>query len=273
MQRRVVARARLIGLLALEAAALPLLAGGGDGAPAAIDWAHLARWASDTAPEDAVVAVVRLLGMGLAAWLLATTLLYFLAQLTRVPSLVRGVSWATIPAVRRIVDAAVAASVFGGAVLGPHPAGAQIVAPPPIVVELNSTTTSAPAHRYVPVPAGDRSDLVPTTTRAAPATTSSPTATSPAATATTVLPAPAVPAAPVRQPADHVHTVVAGDNLWTIASAELSRQTGRTADDLAEAEVRDYWLQLIDANRSRLLSGNPSLIYPGESIFCPPATK
>jgi hypothetical protein len=270
MQRRVVARARLIGLVALEVAAVPLLAGSGDGAPAGIDWQHLGRWATDTAPEDAVVAVVRLLGMGLAAWLLATTLLYFLARLTRVPSLVRGVSWATIPAVRRIVDAAVAASVFGGAVLGPHPAGAQVVAPPPIVVELNSTTTSAPAHRYVPVPAGDHSTPVTTVARTAPTTTLTPTPTTPAATATTVLPG---PAAPAPHPAGHVYTVVAGDNLWTIAAAELSRQTARAPDDLAEAEVRDYWLQVIDANHGLLLSGDPDLIYPGESILCPPATQ
>ena len=127
MQARVIAGARLVGLVALEIAALPLLAGSGDAAPAGIDWRHLGRWATDTAPEDAVVAVVRVVGMGLAAWLLASTVLYLLARLTRVPALVRGTSWATIPAVRRIVDAAVAASVFGGAVLGPHPAGAQVL--------------------------------------------------------------------------------------------------------------------------------------------------
>lgn len=256
MRARIIAGARLVGLVALEVAAIPLLLGRVDGAPAGVDWAHLGRWATDTAPEDAVVAVVRLLGLGLAAWLLASTVLYLLARLTRVPALVRGVSWATVPAVRRIVDAAVAASVFGGAVLGPHPAGAQVVAPPPIVVELNTTTTSAPGHRYVPAPAGDR-------IAAAPPTTSPPAATTPAATATRVLSA---PAAPTLALAGHVHTVVAGDNLWTIAAAELSRQTGRTA----EADVRDYWLQVIDANHSRLLSGDPNLIYPGESVLCPP---
>jgi hypothetical protein len=261
MRARIIAGARLVGLIAMEVAAVPLLRGSGDNTSAGIDWRHLGHWATDTAPEDAVVAVVRLVGMGLAAWLLASTVLYLLARLTHVPALVRGVSWATIPAVRRIVDAAVAASVFGGAVLGPHPAGAQVVAPPPIVVELNSTTTSAPAHRYVPVPAGDRIAPAPTTARAAPTTTLAPTAT-PAATATTILPA---PEAPARQPTGHVHTVVAGDNLWTIAGAELSRQTARTS----EADIRDYWLQLIEANRSRLLSGDPNLIYPGESILCP----
>ena len=253
MRTRVIAGARLVGLVAMEVAAIPLLRGSGDGAPAGIDWSHLGRWATDTAPEDAVVAVVRLLGLGLAAWLLASTVLYLLARLTRVPALVRGASWATMPAVRRIVDAAVAASVLGGAVLGPHPAGAQVPAPPPVVVELNTTTTSAPSHRYIPVPAGDRIAPVPTTARSAPTTT-----------ITTVLPAPTAATKP--EPAGHVHTVVSGDNLWTIAAAELSRQTGHAA----EADIRDYWLQIIESNRSRLLSGNPDLIYPGESILCPP---
>ncbi len=250
MRTRVIAGARLVGLVAMEVAAIPLLRGRGDGASAGIDWSHLGRWAADTAPEDAVVAVVRLLGLGLAAWLLASTVLYLLARLTRVPALVRGASWATMPAVRRIVDAAVAASVLGGAVLGPHPAGAQV--PTPIVVELNTTTTGSPSHRYVPIPAGDRIAPVPTTARSAPTTT--------------LLPAPPAPLAPRSEPAAHVHTVVSGDNLWTIAAAELSRQTGRTA----EADVRDYWLRIIETNRSRLLSGNPDLIYPGESILCPP---
>jgi nucleoid-associated protein YgaU len=71
--------------------------------------------------------------------------------------------------------------------------------------------------------------------------------------------------------ADNTHTVVAGDNLWTIAAAELSRQSGRTPDHLAEAEIRNYWIKVIDANRGRLLSGNPNLIYPGEQIVRPPA--
>ena len=257
---RLTASARLLVLVVLEAAAIPLLRSTADGVPA-VDWSHLGRWLSTTAPEDAVIAVVRLAGIGLAVWLLATTTLYLLARLTRVPALVHGIEWATLPGVRRVVDAAVAASIVGGAVLGPHPAGAQVPAPPPVVVELGATTTTRPAHVYVPVPAGDRVTPVPTTAQVTVTTTRPP-----APTATTTPPAPSSSPPPAAEPTDHIHLVVTGDNLWTIAAAELFRQTGRTA----ESDIRDYWLRVIDANRGRLVSGDPNLIYPGESIVCPP---
>ena len=244
-------------LVVLEAAAIPLLRSTGD--VPAVDWSHLGRWLRTTAPDDAVIAVVRLGGMALAVWLLTTTMLYLLARLTRVPALVQSVEWATLPGVRRIVDAAVAASIVGGAVLGPHPAGAQVPAPPPVVVELGATTTTRPAHLYVPVPAGDGVTSAPTTAR------STVTTTRPTAVTTTVPPAAPSPSPSAAvEPADHIHVVVPGDNLWTIAAAELFRQTGRTA----ESDIRDYWLQVIDANRGRLISGDPDLIYPGESIVC-----
>jgi hypothetical protein len=257
MRSRLAAAARLIALITLEAAAIPLLRGRGPAAPAGIDWSHLGRWLGDAPPEDAVVAVVRLIGIVLAGWLLATTTLYLLARLTRLPALVQGVEWATLPGVRRMVDAAVAASIMGGAIVGAHPAGAQVPAPPPIVVALDTTTTSTPGHLYVPVPAGDGRLATATTATTAPATT------------TQLLQAPPA-AAPPAEALGHTHTVVPGDNLWTISEAELSRQTGRTPDHLAEVEVRYYWIKVLDANRSRLLSGNPNLIYPGEQILCPP---
>ena len=104
--------------------------------------------------------------------------------------------------------------------------------------------------------------VAPTTARPSPTISTAP---APART----VPAPAPTPAPSPAPAPHVHTVVAGDNLWTIAAAELSRQTGRTPDHLAEVEIRNYWIRVIDANRGRLISGDPNLIYPGESILCP----
>ena len=85
-------------------------------------------------------------------------------------------------------------------------------------------------------------------------------------TTTVQRPPPSSPS-PAAEPADHIHPVVPGDNLWTIAAAELFRQTGRTA----ESDIRDYWLQVIDANQDKLISGDPDLIYPGESIVCPVA--
>lgn len=259
MRPRPEAVARLAALLALEAAALTVLRRPGRG-PGAVDWAHLGRWLGAAPPEDAVVAVVRVVALALAGWLLASTVLYALARLTRLPGLIRATQRTALPAVRRLVDVALAASLAGGLV-HIQPVAAQ--ASPPIVVELGATTTTTlPAHLYVPVPAGD----------AMPTTTTTPTTSRPAFTSTTATaPPPPTPPSPAPLATARTHTVVPGDNLWTIAESELSRQAGRTPDHLAESEIRRYWLHVIDANRSRLRSGDPNLIYPGESVLCPPA--
>ena len=271
MRTRLVAAIRLVALVGLEAAALVLLLSTGRGS-ATLDWRHLGRWLGATTPEDAVVAVVRVAGIVVAGWLLATTTtLYLLARLARLPGLLHGIRWATLPSVRRVVDAAVAASVLAGAVLAGPSARAQAPQPAPIVVDLSATTTTALGHRYVPVPAGDPGvpgttiHLAPSSTAPSPVTS---TSAPPVPAATARAPAPPAAADPVP---GHAYTVVPDDNLWTIAAAELSRQTGRGPDHLAEAEIRRYWLQVIDANRTRIRSGDPNLIFPGESILCPPA--
>jgi hypothetical protein len=115
------------------------------------------RLANGWISVDAVTAVVRGTGILVAMWLLATTAPYLLARLTGLPGLVLGISWATLPAVRKIADAAVAAAVLGGAVLASSPASAQASPPAPIIVDVNVTKTTLPALD-VPVPAGRRDD-------------------------------------------------------------------------------------------------------------------
>ncbi len=58
-----------------------------------------------------------------------------------------------------------------------------------------------------------------------------------------------------------------GDHLWKISQAHLDHVSGQpaTAD-----EVDPYWRSVIEANRERLLSGDPNLIYPGEVVVLPP---
>ena len=281
MRTRVVATLRLIALVAIEVAAIALLRGrGGAASPDTIDWAHLGRWLDLTAPEDAVTAVVRLVGLVLATWLLASTVLYLAARTSRVGLLLRGARWATLPFVRKVVDGALAASVLSSAVLSAFPAGAQVPQPAPIVVGLGATTTTAPAHLYGPVAAGDGDGGTSKATSPLPSTLAvRPT--------TSVPPAPAAAAPPSRASEgelgglraqaptgagsiSHVHTVVAGDNLWTIAEDDLARQSGRKAQDLTLAEVAGHWVRVVAANRDRIASGNPNLIFPGETIVCPP---
>ena len=56
------------------------------------------------------------------------------------------------------------------------------------------------------------------------------------------------------------------DNLWDIAENRLAA----AVPDPTQAEVAAYWLQVIAANRETLQSGDPDLIYPGETVLLPP---
>ncbi len=63
------------------------------------------------------------------------------------------------------------------------------------------------------------------------------------------------------------HVVVrAGDSLWLLARTTLTHATGSLPGDSAVAR---YWRAVIDANRSTLRSGDPSLIFPGEMVVLP----
>jgi hypothetical protein len=62
------------------------------------------------------------------------------------------------------------------------------------------------------------------------------------------------------------HRVVAGDNLWTIARAELERRDRRVPPDY---DIVPYWSRVVADNRATLRSGDPNLIYPGEIVALP----
>ena len=75
------------------------------------------------------------------------------------------------------------------------------------------------------------------------------------------------PPPPAKPAALQVHTVVVGDNLWSIAAAELARRSSRA--ELSNASIAEYWGRLIASNRMQLRSGNPNLIFPGERVTLP----
>lgn len=62
------------------------------------------------------------------------------------------------------------------------------------------------------------------------------------------------------------YEVVAGDNLWTIAQRTLAADRDRMP---SVTEIARYWRAVIDHNQSRLRSGDPDLIYPGELLDLP----
>jgi nucleoid-associated protein YgaU len=61
-------------------------------------------------------------------------------------------------------------------------------------------------------------------------------------------------------------TVAPGDHLWGIAERVLAQRLGRPPTD---AEVAPYWSQLIEANRDRLATGDPDLIFAGQVFRLP----
>jgi nucleoid-associated protein YgaU len=58
-----------------------------------------------------------------------------------------------------------------------------------------------------------------------------------------------------------------GDHLWKISQTHLDQVLGKQA---TAGEVDPYWRSVIEANRKRLVSGDPNLIFPGEVVVLPP---
>jgi hypothetical protein len=249
-----------------------------------VPWDNLGGWMQTAPPEDVVGATLRLVGLAVGYWLLAGTALYLLARLSRIPGAVRTVQWMTLPAVRRVVDQAVALSLATSIATGAGTTAAMAATPSDpgrpaaVVLQLSAPSTSAPPPtRPQPPqarPAATPSTAASSTTRpgsvvsspqldgAAP--TSSPTSRRPSDRP----PAPTADAS--EQAAARRYTVVAGDNLWDIAAREIAAATSRQPQDLSAAEIAPYWRQVIHANRQRLRSGDPDLIYPDEVLVLPP---
>ncbi len=73
-----------------------------------------------------------------------------------------------------------------------------------------------------------------------------------------------VPVPGTGAPTPAVVTVRSGDNLWTISRRHLN-DLGEDLDRLPA-----YWARVVEVNRGLLRSGNPDLIYPGETVLLPP---
>jgi hypothetical protein len=190
----------LLGLLGLELAAVLSLHWLGRSAGLRIRWDEPVPWLLSSPVQEVLGAILRTVALVMAYWLLASTLLYLLASLTRLPSAIRAVGWATLPLVRRVADHAVAVtlatSMVGGTTLGvagpalaaedrgrfgpparlpaaaAQATGSSDQAPPPSSAG-EATEPSDPG--YTPNPA----DQTPSTTTRAPATTEPTTTTAP----------------------------------------------------------------------------------------------
>jgi nucleoid-associated protein YgaU len=268
----------LIALLGFQIAAVVTLHRLGDIDWLQISWSGVGTYLEITPVEDVLGAVLRQIGLVLAYWMLGTTVLYLGAYATRLPVALRSIEWATLPAVRRIVDGAVAVGIATASITTPVvPALAE--SPPPVVVEADESGQ--------PIPPGSPAD------RTAQADTG------PGSGEPTILPAgvsrvgwtptPAGSEPDVGRPvgdavrlirdrvrphqssdgATAVGAVVVepGDHLWSISRRHLEDAFG---DSVPDEVVAQYWRRVIDANRSHLRSGDPDLIYPAETVLLPP---
>lgn len=123
---------------------------------------------------------------------------------------------------------------------------AAVAAPPGGMVDQRSAAPNAPA----PVP---EPELVPR---------SRPTAETAARSTSGAIP---LPAAAAGQQVSTL-TVEPGDHFWGIAERQLEQAWGRP---VSAAEIAPYWRTIIDANRSRIVSGDPDVIFPGQSFTAP----
>ncbi len=241
--------ARVICTVGVETATVVVLVLLGRRPELAVPVGHLGRWLREGDAATVVVALLRWVALLGAGWLLASTLLYLAAAVSRVPAAVRAVEWSTLPAARRAIDAACAVSVVTGmvhgVVLAPATAGAA---------RGGRDATGVTVVRDGRAGQGEIAQLPPDTT--------------------TTVPAPSAPlpsAPPPLPPAAHDEiVVVAGDNLWELAARHLALTSARTRAEVSDAEIAPYWARVCDTNRDRLVSGDPNLVFPGERVVLPP---
>lgn len=252
--------AGLAGLLAAEVAGLVVLLRLGGPSGMAIGWADLRGWVAAAAPADAVVAVLRVAGLGCGGWLLLTTLA---CTATRLAGSRRGwpvLERLTLPLVRRLADRAVAVVLATSGVAGGAAGAAE---PVPVLVPPGAQTAAVErADGAVPVlvPPGAQvvvpQELAAGASGDAPAGVSEP---SPGARA---------PGTTARVPREvDVRVVAEGDHLWGIARALLVAARGTGAPAPSGREVHARWLTLLEANAGRLSSGDPDRIFAGEELL------
>ena len=247
-------------------------------------------------PEEAVYGAVWLLAAAVTAWVALTSILSMFAYAARIPAAVRAVEWMTLPPVRRLSQR-VSALMLAAAAGLTSPAAALELPPAPFTAgpaEQTAEAAEPAAERPAPYgaaapiplrPGGQDAEHIRTavhrTSAAAPAplrvggpghhrtaaeNPPGPRRTGPAAPIPLQGGRQILPAADGSR-VDGLYTVQPGDNMWSIASDCLAAREGKTpsADRIAEA-----WRRMIDLNRSRIISGDPDLIFPGEQLLVPP---
>jgi len=242
---------RLLAWTVFLVAALATLHGVGGplGPPPLTEPGRLSGWLDQRQPAEAAFAILRLVALGLAWYLLLATAAGSFARVSGWRSLVRALDAVTVPTVRRMVAGAVGVSV-AAALSGPG-----VAAFADERREASSSEVAAETMRRLPD--APPSTSISTSTGSFPVLRRLP-AVSPGQ-------APEQPQAP--GPSGPTWTVRPGDHFWAIAKRVLADAWQRAPTD---DEVDPYWRALVAANVAVLRDpANPDLLFPGQVIAIP----
>ena len=292
--------------LGVAIAAFSAMGTGSLAAPTLTEPGTWGGWSADRDPVVALVALLRMLVLALAWYLLLTTLLGIAGRCSRSPAAVRAADAISPQVVRRVLRtslgaglaAAVAVTTVGPARLdhatlvttaaeAPPPSSdaprMRPLPPRPPADAPARVPASAPQPAHTsptPLPGDDTTAAVPAPPTMIPeppvATTPTPAAPTPPSAPRTESAAPRTDSTdPARTPTHGAPTpttpdtvtVEVGDHLWAIAEAQVRSHVTEPTD----RAVGRYWRRLVAANRDRLVDpANPDLVLPGQQFVLPP---
>ena len=236
------------------------------------------EWLAAREPAVAAAALLRLVVLALAWYLVGATTVGIVARLVRVAGLIRVADALTVPMVRRLLQGALGVSLataMVGAATAPVPR--DLDAPRLVLAAEQASTDQAGggdhhalSMRVVEPDTGEAGGEAP----GGPISMRLVEQESQGEPDVEVEPLPAeqdeagADAAQAAQDVhDAVHRVETGESLWSIAHDALADRWERVPSD---AEVHGYWRELIEHNRAGLADPeNPDLIFPGDEIALP----
>ena len=262
-----------------------------------VDFGSFYLWLSEADPVDTLTALARYSGLAIAYWLLGTTIANLVAVWGRWEFAIDVLSWITLPSIRRLAYGMTAASLVAATIAGP---GADSPALAESQAQLATTKTNSnvgsqganptpkPESRFGlafsllsdgsqdagPSAAPQDSTYQPTAA-GWPATSEDPNfefwlpdtnAETPGNESAADTSRPETTNASAANKAAASHRVAKGESLWSISESHIRTSTDHSPTN---AEIAEYWISVVDANKDSIRSGDINLIYPGETIKLP----
>ncbi|CAN5734341.1 hypothetical protein BH10ACT1_BH10ACT1_00630 [soil metagenome] len=261
-RRRIVAAAGGAALLLATVASLHLLGHGALAPPPVGSITAVRGWVAARDPITIAMAAARLLALGVAYHLVATTALAVLGRVVRRPELVRMAETATLPLLRGTVRRSAGLVLSLTAVLaGPlaPAAGSGRSAATAVAADGSGPTGPIVLERIDTVaPGSGRATL-----RTAPVDAAGPISAGRATLHRSTAEHLAEPVPTPGAPGARQHLVRPGDHLWAIAESVVAGGMDRLPTD---TEVAPFWEAVVAANPQLV---DADLLFPGDLVTVP----